>query len=243
MKRVIATLAGVGMALCANMASATTYLSDPNLGDFASASTNFAVLQNFFAGDVAPSTYATTYSSLSGGLRVYDGGSESGLSGANNWLIAVFGNEVNAIRVFPNIDHYGSQYDGYQYTIYGSNDATNWTQLYDTTSVSGSGEPFTIGSFTGTAPTQVDNVLTPGNGPAGTVGYIADFHFNNAYKYYAFGASTVAFDQGNTDQELSGVAAIGAPEPATWAMFLLGFGALGFLMRAKRRNETAVAVA
>lgn len=36
----------------------------------------------------------------------------------------------------------------------------------------------------------------------------------------------------------------GVPEPATWAMFLVGFGALGFMMRAGRRKQSgAVATA
>ena len=31
------------------------------------------------------------------------------------------------------------------------------------------------------------------------------------------------------------------PEPATWAMFLLGFGGIGFVMRTSRRNRAAMA--
>ncbi len=118
---------------------------------------------------------------------------------------------MSKIVVFPNIDHFGSPYDGYQYQIYGSNnygsEFPTWTPLFDATSVNGAGEPFTLGTFTGTAPSSVNNVLTPGAGPGGTVGYIAQFQFGTAYKYYAFGASTVAFAQTNPDQELSAVGA------------------------------------
>jgi hypothetical protein len=96
-----------------------------------------------------------------------------GLPGGNNWILATFSSPTAAIRVFPNIDHFGSQYDGFQYTIEGSNDGTTWTPLFDALTVSGAVEPFTSGSFTGTAPTNVNNVLTPGAGPGGTVGYIA----------------------------------------------------------------------
>jgi hypothetical protein len=74
-------------------------------------------------------------------------------------------------RTAPNIDHFGAQFDGYQYAIEGSNNQTTWTPLFDATSVVGASEPFTLGSFTGTAPTRVNNVLTPGAGPGGTVGY------------------------------------------------------------------------
>src|SRR5215469_9897467 len=164
-----------GSILCAGTAYATMYTSDPNLSDFASNSTDFATLSNFFAGDTG-SPYTTTYTTLSEGLRVYAGGSEAGLPSGNNWIIANFGSAVSAIRVFPNIDHFGAAYDGYQYQIWGYNGST-WTELFDAQSVNGSGEPFTLGSYFGTAPTLVNNVLTPGAGPAGTVGYIADFNF------------------------------------------------------------------
>jgi hypothetical protein len=114
--------------------------------------------------------------------------------------------------VFPNIDHPGLAYDGYQYSISGSNNGVDYTPLFDATSVTGSGEPFTLGGFTGTAPFKVNNVLTPGTGPAGTVpGYEADFQFSAAYQYYKFTASKVAKGYNptpNTDQELSAVGAL-----------------------------------
>jgi hypothetical protein len=220
--------------------AATIYTSDPTLGDFASTSTNFATLSNFSSGDVS-SPYATTFAQLNNGVRVYNGGSLTNLPGSN-WILATFSSPTSTITVFPNIDHFGSAYDGYQYSIEGSNDLSTWTPLYDTLTVSGSGEPFTIGTFTGTAPIAVNNVLTPGAGPNGTVGYIADFAFGAAYKYYAFGDSTESVAGGNELQELSGVASGdlvrttggGVPEPVTWAMLFAGFGVIGFMMRIKR---------
>jgi hypothetical protein len=247
-KYLIAVLATAGSILVAEAASAATvYTSDPTLGDFASPSTTFATLSNFSAGDVS-SPYATTFAGLSAGLRVYDGGSLTGLPPTNGWILATFSSPTSVIRVFPNIDHFGTAYDGYQYSIEGSNDLTTWTPLYDTLTVSGGSEPFTIGTFTGTAPVAVNNVLTPGAGPNGTVGYIADFSFGTAYKYYAFGASTEAVVGGNDLPELSGVApgalvkttGGGVPEPATWTLLLIAFSALGFMIRVKRR-EVAVA--
>jgi hypothetical protein len=58
-------------------------------------------------------------------------------------------------------------------------------------------------------------MLTPGAGPNGTVGYEASFLFANAFQFYAFGASTEAFNSGNADQELSAVGANvpGVPGP------------------------------
>jgi hypothetical protein len=246
MNRLIAAaVASVGSLLCAGVASAATvYTTDPVLSDFATVSTTFATLSNFSAGDVS-SPYATTFAGLSAGLRVYDGGSITGLPTTNNWILATFSSPVTAIRVFPNIDHFGAAYDGYQYTIEGSNDGTTWTPLFDALTVTGGGEPFTLGTFTGTAPTRVNNVLSPGAGPSGTVGYIADFTFGASYKMFAFGASSEAVGAGNADQELSAVASIsgttrggGIPEPATWAILIIGFGTLGFTLRAKYRTAS-----
>src|SRR5262249_715283 len=94
------------------------------------------------------------------------------------------------------------------------NNGTTWTPLFDALTVNGSGEPFTLGNFSGTAPQTVNNVLTPGAGLNGTVGYEASFLFANAYQFYAFGASTEAFNSGNADQELSAVGANIAGVPA-----------------------------
>jgi hypothetical protein len=244
MKRLAAFLAGAVLISSASVASAAIiYTTDTNLSDYASSSTNFAVLSNFHAGDTS-SSYATTYSSLSSGLRVYDGGSVTGLSGSD-YILASFNHPVDTIRVFPNMDHPGAGYDGYQYSIAGSNDGTHWTQLFNALTVSNNG-PYTLGSFTGTAPSKVDNVLmTTGHGPGGTVGYIADFKFANSYKFYAFGPSTEAVNRNNTDQELSGVSGAPAvPEPATWAMMLVGLSAIGVAMRtARRRGALALSAA
>jgi hypothetical protein len=213
----ISALSGmVLLALVGEAHAVPVYTQDPNLGHFTAGITNYATFSNFSGGD-RTSPYTPTAATLATGLRVFAGGSLPGLPTSNNWILATFSSAVAAIRVFPNIDHLGSAYDGYQYSIQGSNDGTTWTPLFDAVTVAGSGEPFTLGTFTGTAPTRVNNVLTPGAGPAGTVGYEADFIFSQSYKYYAFGASTAAIHAGNVDQELSGVAAL-APEPATWIL-------------------------
>jgi hypothetical protein len=238
MKQALLALVGGAVLLSgATSAQATSYTSDPTLSDFLVS--DYATLSHFNGGDVG-SPYTPTNTSLGSGVRVFSGDAITGLPTDNNWILATFSSPVSSIRVFPSIDHFGDPYDGYQYTIYGSNDGSTWTPLFDAITVSGSGEPFTLGTFTGTAPTSVNNVLTPGAGPGGTVGYIADFDFSTAYMFYAFGASTVAFDQSNSDQELSAVGA--TPLPAALPLFATGLGAMGLLgWRRKRKPATGAA--
>lgn len=197
-------------AQCA--AASTTYTSDANIADFTTGLT-YATFSNFSSGDTGtlPPPFTPTSAELAAsGLRIYGGGSLTGLPATNNWILATFPIATPDILVFPNIDHFGSAYDGYQYTIQGSNDLSTWTPLFDALTVTASdtinGEPFTLCTLSGTEPSTVNNVLTPGSGPGGKVGYIAHFHFGTAYKYYAFGASTEAVGAGNADQELSAVA-------------------------------------
>ncbi len=171
---VMCCLIGVG----SQVAQAQIYFNDTNIANFTGPITSYAAFTNFNNSDgCATSPFTPTTSELATHpCRVYNLGSSTpvtGLPTTNNWILATFTSPVSTIVVFPNIDHFGSAYDGYQYTIKGSNDGTTWTALFDATSVSNTGEPFTLVSHTGTAPLFVSNVLTTSTGPGGTVGYIA----------------------------------------------------------------------
>jgi len=201
--------------------NAQTYTSDLQIGDFTSQVQSYATFSNFHSGDVAGPTFTPTSAELaSNGSWVYSGGTLTGMSG-DNWILASFSAPVSSILVFPNIDHPGDAYDGYQYSIIGSNDNLNWTSLFDATSVGGTSPEFSLRGFTGIAPTIVNNVLT-GGCTTGCVGYEARFNFDTAYRYYAFGPSTEAINAGNLDQELSAVGGTPTPEPGS--MVLIGTG-------------------
>jgi hypothetical protein len=208
------------LALTTQSAKAQTYTNDPDITHFTSGIVSYATFSQYDGiQGCEGSTFTPTSSELiTTGCRIFDGTlTGTGLSTNNNWIEASFSSPVSTIVVFPNIDHVGSAYDGYQYAIAGSNDGLTWTLLFDATSVSGDGEPFTLSAFTGTAPTSVNNVLTPQTvglpaGCSGTntpcaIGYIATFNFSTAYQFYAFGASTEAVNSGNADQELSAIGA------------------------------------
>jgi hypothetical protein len=257
MKRIAFLLASTGLVAAAGAANATVYLQDHNLADFETGS--YGTFSNYSGGQSRPGPYTPTNADLAAGHDVYAGKSLPGLSKTNNWVLVTFANPTQSIRVFPLIDQYGTWDDGYQYAIEGSNNGTTWTPLFDALTVIGTSEPFTLGTFTGTAPTQVDNVLTAAKN--NHVGYIADFTFSAAYKYYAFGASTAAFTYSLANAatvppargekpEFSAVAALSTvagatgglspvPEPASWAMMLTGIGAMGLVARRRRTAAAA----
>jgi hypothetical protein len=143
-------LAGVALFGFAGAAHATVYTSDGNIADLTAGISEYATLSNFSAGDVGSPFAPTSAELAANAFRVYDGGCLNNIG--CNQILATFSQPVSAIRVFPNIDHFGAPYDGYQYTISGSNDLNSWTPLFDALTVAGAGEPFTLGSFTGTAP-------------------------------------------------------------------------------------------
>ncbi len=223
-------LSGAACFMVAAAAQAgTIYTNNPNLADLTSGINNFATFLTAFSSDQAvPFTPSAT--TLAQGLRVVgDDGRPA--------IVVRFPAAVSDIRVFPNIDHLGWGPDGYQYSIAGSNDGSTYTPLFDALTVTGTAEPFTLGLFTGTAPSRVNNILSPGAGPGGQVGYVADFSFGQPYKYYSFGASTAARGD-NQDEELSAVGSPDSshmPEPATYFMVLIGAGLIGFRFARSRK--------
>jgi len=178
--RLVFLAAALILGIAPMVGATTTYTNDPNLVDFTGLVPSYATFSNYSAGDHAAPFTPDSSELATSPLRVYAGGTLTGLSGGN-WIEASFSTPVSSILVIPNIDHFGAAYDGFQYTIEGSNDGSTWTALFDALTVMGSGQPFTLGTFTGTAPTSVNNVLNASSRPGGFVGYIARFDFGTAY--------------------------------------------------------------
>ncbi len=206
MNRTILLLLGSALLAAAGVTHAQiTYTTQTSLVPFTDGLTDYATFidkaDTTDGGTCPVLPYTPTPAIVGTGCRVYG-------NNTNPPVIVEFSSPVSAIRVFPNIDHLDAAYDGYQYTISGSNDGMTYVTLFDATSVTGASPSFTLNGWNGTPPKSVNNVLTPGTGPAGTVGYEADFEFSAAYKFYSFAASTVAVASGNVEPEFSAVAAL-----------------------------------
>src|SRR5271169_3463054 len=99
------TFATVALAFAASSVHATTYTQDFTSTDLTAGISNYATFSNFNAGDVSSPFTPTSTELNTLGYRVYSGGFMSGLG--SNYILATFSSAVSAIRVFPNIDHYG----------------------------------------------------------------------------------------------------------------------------------------
>jgi hypothetical protein len=93
-------------------------------------------------------------------------------------------------------------------------------------------------SYAGPGVKVGEGTYTP-NGTGGATVALNNVPLNNTsfYKVSITGSSTVDGAYGGT------VSATAVPEPATWAMLLAGFGAVGFAMRRRRTQNVKVSFA
>ena len=106
-------LPGLSLTICL-LALATTpmvmadpiFTHDPNLSGFTSNISFGTFIQATFRdAGTGPLPYTPTLAQVNAGLRVYG-------NDTVDPVIVEFSNAVNFIRVFPNIDHFGSSYEG-----------------------------------------------------------------------------------------------------------------------------------
>lgn len=104
-------------------------------------------------------------------------------------------------------------------------------------------KPVTFSAFDGatllgTTQLAVPNYLNGGSGSPNaflslSFAEITSVQFNDNFDFGSFTLDNVTLDGG----AFSGIGAV--PEPATWALFILGFGAMGCFLRSNRRASPA----
>ena len=86
------------------------------------------------------------------------------------------------------------------------------------------------------AGTTANNLTSLGTGVLGTGGQTVSYSFApTQYQYFRFEGTNLT--NGARLLEIDGIA--GVPEPATWAMMIMGFGMVGGALRHRRRSATA----
>ncbi len=220
--------------------AATVYSQDSNLSDFTSTVSSYGTFIKSLSGNIS---YTPTDAILLAANYARIVGNDA------SPVDVQFGSATSTIVVFDNIDHLGNSWDVFQYEILGSNDGTSYTSLFNPHTVNEPDQPhvnaaFTLDQFTGTAPTLLNNSLTPGLGSAeGNIGYEEYFQFSTSYSYYRFTPSALTLYGGENELELSAVGiavpsqtildtSSGTPEPASFLFAATGLAALA----ARRRR-------
>jgi hypothetical protein len=228
----------IGLTGCSfsQIYAGTVYSQDPTLQDFTDTVTSYATFSTGYQ--------PTTAILLAANYPRVVGNTSSPIN-------VSFTSPTNTIVAFDNIDHPGYGWDVFQYQILGSTDGTTYTLLFDPQAVNEANNPgansaFTLKTFTGTAPTLLNNTITPGLGSAvGNVGYEEYFTFSNSYSFFRFAPSTLTLTAagGENETELSavgigtpsaGIIGTATPEPASF--LFVGAGLAAWLASVRRRN-------
>jgi hypothetical protein len=253
MKTLITLAAGLGLASCLVgpvWAGAIIYSQDPTLSDFTSTVTSYGTFIAGFQSSIGTLSTSTTYTPTTAILLAANYPRVVGNS--SNPLIVQLGSATNTIVAFDNIDHLGFGFDVFQYQILGSTDGVTYTPLFNPASVNEADNPghnvfFTLNSFTGTAPTVLNDTITPGLGSGvGNVGYEEYFTFASSYSFYKFLPSALTLSPCTgceNELELSAVGigtpsqtiiSTATPEPGTALCVILGLAAMSGIRRLRK---------
>ena len=209
--RAAAVIGLVGLGLPSSY-GATTYSHDGTLKDFTDTVSSYAT---FAGGSFDGGSFAGGYQPTSSILLAADYPRVIGNLG--DPIYVSFAAATANIVVFDNIDHPGYAWDVFQYKISGSTDNVHFTELFNPAAVNEANIPntnaaFTLKTYTGTAPTLLNNTITPGLGSwVGNVGYEEYFTFGSSYQYFQFSPSALTLlPGGENETELSAVG-IGVP--------------------------------
>lgn len=247
--RAVALIGLMGGSLSQVYADSIIYSQDPNLSDFTSTVASYGTFTAAASLPSSPYTPTTAILSASNYPRA--------IGYSSSPIYVSFSSATADILVFDNIDHLGYGWDVFQYKIYGSNTglAGSYSLLFDPKTVNEADHPgvnvaFTLATWTGTAPTLLNDTVTPGLGSfVGNIGYEEYFTFDSSYKYFEFAPSTLTLTAlgGEDETELSAVAiatpsqtivaTAGVPDGGT-TLAMLGV-ALGGIAALRRRFARA----
>lgn len=175
---------------------------------------------------------------------VTNGGFETGdLSG---WTVT--GNDATAAPTgsYGYVPHSGSYFAG----LGDTSGQGSLSQVLTTAA----GQSYTLSYYLASKGDQATSFSAMWDGQILAGSELTNPNSNSAYVLYSFvvtgtGSDTLSFHETDVPSwmaldDISVTANVGAvPEPATWAMMLLGFGAIGFAARRKRPHVAAVQAA
>lgn len=159
-------------------------------------------------------------------------------------LVWDMGIAMNTMRLYTHQDHYNGgpitdpfvAQDVMEYSVWGSNDNTNFVLLSDVTAfdITGGGAGKPTYTFEGTEPSFI---YRGGSSEFGAVNaYTRDYTFDDDYRYYGVRSSLISLVARDADPEIDAVVgnpgAINiVPEPGSLALLGLGVLALSFVRR------------
>ena len=241
----IATMVGFGLSPTAASAAVTTYT-------FTETDTEANITSGLLASSPKPFTFAFTVADALAANSVYNFGVAGAESGESGNVLDLRFSTGTPVSIFTLADFHGV------YEVYGAGGAVNHTlsRIGVHTNSSGAISSFSIlmGGRTPTNP-QTLTFLQFVNEGAGSVitevlYYDPALHFRTEvagefrcnFRGYCGGAFVGTSGGIGGSGGVPGGGAGGVPEPASWALMILGFGGTGAMLRRRRQARMAIGV-